>query len=104
MGSDQKTKTARAPGSWRIDFKGLKSRDSMLKAIAAALEFPSHFGGNLDALYDCLTDLPLKTGESYAIELADLPHAAAGDAVHAVFADAAEFWRERSVSLAVRRI
>ena len=96
-------KAKRAPGQWRIDFKGLKSRESMLKAVAAALEFPPHFGVNLDALYDCLTDLPLERGKQYSIELAGLPHGAAGDGVHTVFADAAEHWRDHGVSLAIRR-
>lgn len=96
-------KAKRGPGQWRIDFKGLKSRESMLKAVAAALGFPPHFGVNLDALYDCLTDLPLERGKQYSIELAGLPHGAAGDGVHTVFADAAEHWRDHGVSLAIRR-
>lgn len=94
---------ARPPGQWRIELKGLKSRESILKTIAATLEFPPHFGGNLDALYDCLTDLPLTKGVSHSIELAGLPHGPAGDAVHAVFADAAEFWRDQGIALAIRR-
>lgn len=89
--------------TWRVDLKGLKSRESMLKAVAASLSFPAHFGVNLDALYDCLTDMPLKPGPAYVIELVDLAHAGVGDALHAVFADAAQFWREKGVSLAIRR-
>ena len=89
--------------AWRIDLKGLKSRESMLKAVAASLEFPAHFGVNLDALYDCLTDLPLKPGLPYTIELVNLAHAAPGDALHTVFADAAQYWRDKGVSLAIRR-
>jgi len=27
------------------------------RALAAALDFPAHYGNNLDALHDCLTDL-----------------------------------------------
>lgn len=96
-------KSARAPDRWRIDFKGLKSRASMLKAIAEAMGFPAHFGVNLDALYDCLTDLPLAPGTVYSVELAGLPHGAVGDPVHAVFVDAVDFWRDKGVVLAVSR-
>ena len=88
---------------WIIDFKGLRARDSMLKAIAAALEFPAHFGGNLDALYDCLTELPLEKGRSYAIRLDNLEHGAVGDAVYTVFADAREWWADAGVSLVLVR-
>ena len=96
-------KAKRTPGRWRVDFKGLKSRESMLKAVAAEFEFPLHFGVNLDALYDCLTDLQLERGKTYAVELVGLSHDAAGDGVHTVFADAALHWRDHGVVLAIRR-
>jgi RNAse (barnase) inhibitor barstar len=41
---------------------------STMEAIAAALSFPGYFGRNLDALYDCLTDLSwLPCGEHVLI-------------------------------------
>ncbi|KZB85455.1 barstar family protein [Amycolatopsis regifaucium] len=41
---------------------------STLDAIAEALSFPDYFGKNLDALYDCLTDLSwLPPGEHVLI-------------------------------------
>lgn len=89
--------------AWRVEFKGLRSRESMLRAAAAALSFPAHFGANLDALYDCLTDMALETGRDYAITLAALPHSPDGDAVYTVFADAAEAWRDRGVRVTVVR-
>ncbi|ETH99666.1 barstar domain protein, partial [Bordetella pertussis STO1-CHOM-0012] len=41
-----------------------RSRSAVLRAIAKAVDFPEYFGGNLDALYDCLCDTVLdhKTG------------------------------------------
>jgi hypothetical protein len=95
-------KTA-APTAWKVDFKGRATRDAMLAGIASVFAFPAHFGGNLDALYDCLTDLPLKAGTRYSVTLSGLARTPAGDAVHAAFADAAEFWRERRVVFDISR-
>ena len=39
----------------------VRSRTEALDAFAAALEFPSWFGRNLDALLDCLIDLSWQT-------------------------------------------
>ena len=41
----------------RIDLGGAAGKDALLGRIAAALEFPAWFGGNWDALEDCLADL-----------------------------------------------
>lgn len=40
-----------------IDFAGCAGKDDALARIAAALRFPEWFGGNWDALADCLGDL-----------------------------------------------
>lgn len=36
---------------------GLETRQQLHAALAEALRFPDWYGNNLDALYDCLTDL-----------------------------------------------
>jgi RNAse (barnase) inhibitor barstar len=41
----------------RIAGAAIHTKAQALKAIAKALAFPAYFGHNLDALYDCLTDL-----------------------------------------------
>lgn len=41
-----------------VDGAALESRSEVLRAIGAALDFPPHHGANLDALHDCLRDLP----------------------------------------------
>ena len=43
-----------------------QSKQDVLEAIAEAFLFPAHFGKNLDALYDCMTDLVHKPGTSRA--------------------------------------
>lgn len=40
-----------------VDGSQMVDKTSALDAIAVAMEFPEYFGRNLDALYDCLTDL-----------------------------------------------
>lgn len=50
---------------------GLRDKLAVLDAIADALQFPATFGRNLDALYDCLTDLSwLPSGEHVLIWVA----------------------------------
>ncbi|HEV7976680.1 barstar family protein [Amycolatopsis sp.] len=61
---------ARARGAFvhLLDGKTMTDKASTLDAIAAALSFPATFGKNLDALYDCLTDLSwLPAGEHVLI-------------------------------------
>lgn len=61
--------SARARGAYVHLVAGRPTdRMSTMDAIAAALCFPDYFGRNLDALYDCLTDLSwLPSGEHVLI-------------------------------------
>ncbi len=40
-----------------IDGAAIRSRDELHDALARQLSLPDWYGRNLDALYDCLTDL-----------------------------------------------
>lgn len=60
--------TARGAYVHTVRGPGLRDKLAVLDAIAGALQFPEWFGRNLDALYDCLTDLSwLPTGEHVLI-------------------------------------
>lgn len=55
---------------------GAADKEALLDRLAAALAFPAWFGGNWDALEDCLTDLSWRAGEGHVLLLgghAELP-------------------------------
>jgi RNAse (barnase) inhibitor barstar len=57
--SAQAVAWARAHGAvpHLVDGTAVRSKAEALDAIGAALDFPGYYGHNLDALFDCLTDL-----------------------------------------------
>jgi len=81
-----------------------QTKQDVLDGIAAAFGFPSHFGKNLDALFDCMTDLVHKSGQQpgFVVVLEQLPDNArfdreAREQLLEVFRDAAEYWGERRI-------
>jgi RNAse (barnase) inhibitor barstar len=84
---------------------GIRERRPLLLAIGRALEFPSWFGANLDALYDSLTDLPERTpAPGYLIVLDGLSHSPQADdnaALLDVFRDAVEHFAGLGLALRV---
>ena len=44
-----------------IDCSAIEDRAELHRVFASKLRLPSFYGGNLDALFDCLTSLPEKT-------------------------------------------
>jgi RNAse (barnase) inhibitor barstar len=81
-----------------------QSKQDVLDKIAESFLFPSHFGKNLDALYDCMTDLVHKAGAQpgFVVVLEQLPDSPRFDRESReqlldVFRDAADFWGERRV-------
>lgn len=85
----------------RIDIDRVHGKRDLLALLAKSLQFPATFGGNWDALADCLKDLswtePAGTA-GWVVILERAKHYAAGhreDFTEAmdVFAEAADFWR-----------
>ena len=81
-----------------------QTKQEVLEAIATSFTFPAHFGKNLDALYDCMTDLVHKSGSQpgFVVVLEQLPDNARFDRESReqlldVFRDAADFWGERKI-------
>lgn len=53
-----------------IDGSAIFTSPDFHKALATALSFPDYYGNNLDALYDCLTEI----GEETRLELRNWHH------------------------------
>jgi RNAse (barnase) inhibitor barstar len=92
-----------------VDLAGVTDKDAVMKAIAEAFGFPAHFGGNLDALYDCVTDLkPLPDADQpgFLVILRNLPDCERfgreqRNALLDVFRDAADFFYDRETAFRV---
>jgi len=81
----------------RIARAGRGGKPALLRALAAALKFPAWFGGNWDALEDCLTDLSWIPAAGYLILFEGASGLAAADfaVLRDVLGTAAEFWSAR---------
>ena len=81
-----------------------QSKQDVLDGIAAAFTFPAHFGKNLDALYDSMTDPLHKSGPQpgFIVVLEQVPangkfDKEAREQLLDIFRDAADYWGERKV-------
>lgn len=83
-------------------------KGGVMEALAKAFALPAHFGRNLDALYDCVTDLvPLPEADQpgFVVILQNLPAESEGgfdrDALLDVFRDAADFFFDKGTAFRV---
>jgi hypothetical protein len=85
---------------FKIDLGGVLTREGFLRAAARALQFPSYFGMNWDALEECLTDFEWCTAMGYVIiiEAAGRYSQVAPEEykmVRNICKDAAKFWKKQ---------
>jgi hypothetical protein len=81
----------------RIDLTGVQGKEALLAKLALDLGFPAWFGGNWDALEDCLADLSWRAGDGHVLVVqgsGDLPLDDLGVLVD-VLASSAEYWAGR---------
>lgn len=57
-----------------LDGENILNKEMLHDTLAAALDFPDWYGRNLDALYDCLTDLAEETEIRFRNEQALAEH------------------------------
>ena len=81
------------PAAVRIDLKD----GNALHAIAAALRFPDWFGGNWDALEDCLADLSWRNAEGHVLVFRNWQALSSDDlgVLTDVLRSCAEYWSGR---------
>lgn len=80
------------------------AKQEVLDALAEGFMLPSHFGKNLDALYDCMTDLVNRAGpqRGFVVVLDQIPDSPrfdreAREQLLDAFRDAADYWADRKV-------
>ena len=83
----------------RADIGHAHDKKDFLGHVSRALEFPDWFGGNWDALHDCLTDLAWLPANGYALVLEKAKHFGAGHKQEfaesiEVLRSAAEHWKK----------
>lgn len=91
------------------DCKGAIDKQAVLTRLGEDLQLPDYFGRNLDALYDCLTDLePNKDADrpGFVVILENLPDSSGFDSgdrsrLLDVFRDAADFFYEENTAFRV---
>jgi RNAse (barnase) inhibitor barstar len=90
----------------QVDLDGCEDKPELLDRVSRALEFPAWFGGNWDALFDCLADLGWRPAPGYVLVL---EHASGlreaqpevFDTALLLMDDAASAWQERDVPFRV---
>lgn len=81
------------------DCHGVTSKEALLQTLARDLQLPEHFGGNWDALADCLMDMDKVRTDGLVMMLSGLDDFARQqpdeyETLSAILSDAAVYWAE----------
>ena len=84
-----------------VDLQDAHNVPGFIKALNRDLAFPEWFGGNLDALNDCLTDFSWHPAPGYVITISGSEslstHPTSFAALNEVLASATEAWQTRNI-------
>lgn len=102
------SKLARSKGMTFFHLEGQKieKKEQFFNHAAVAMKFPSHFGNNWDAFYDCLTDMDGVDAEGYVIYFDHTDafashHESQLETVVELFQDAVDFWKSEGKAMLV---
>jgi hypothetical protein len=81
----------------RVTLRSGDGKAEVLRQLAGALSFPSWFGGNWDALEDCLADLSWSTATGEVLLIEGAADAIEDDigVLRDILASTASYWAER---------
>jgi hypothetical protein len=81
----------------RIGLAGVAGKDALLERMARALAFPQWFGGNWDALEDCLSDLSWSKADGHVLLIEDAAALPADERgiLTDILSSVAAYWAER---------
>jgi len=80
----------------RLDVARIDAGRAVFDAIAKALDFPDWFGGNWDALEDCLGDLSWREGGGHVLVFERFPRGDELGVLIDVLRSSAQYWAGRS--------
>jgi RNAse (barnase) inhibitor barstar len=102
------SKLARAKGMafFHLEGQKIEKKEQFLNHAAVAMKFPSHFGNNWDAFYDCLTDMDWVEAVGYLIYFDHTDafashHESQLETVVELFQDAVDFWKDEGKPMLV---
>ena len=81
----------------RIGLAGAAGKEALMERVARALTFPQWFGGNWDALEDCLTDLSWSNAAGHVLLIEGVGELSADERgiLIDILASAAAWWVDR---------
>lgn len=99
-GTALRTAVAAAGLHWMpVELQRVRGKRALLNAFARGFVFPPSFGGNLDALADCLQDLSWLPQQGMVVALHGAARCAAfatdRTALLEILAAAAQYWQQR---------
>jgi RNAse (barnase) inhibitor barstar len=91
---------------FHVDGKNISRKEQLLNHFSTALHFPDHFGGNWDALEECLTDLEWVDGDGYVIHYDHIDgllaeHPDQFETLIEILRDAVASWKEDGEAMVV---